>query len=201
MDELMTCVQGPDFPTGGILMGKSGIRAAYATGKGKLTLRGQTHFEKVRGRQAIIVTEIPYMVNKARLVKSIADLAKDKRIEGISHIQDESSREGMRIVIELKKDANEQIVLNKLFTYTQLQDTVSVNMLALVGGEPKTFEPEAGAGRIPEISGGSHHQPFQSSIWKRQKKRAHILQGFPAGNRLYRRSHCHSAGQQDRSGR
>ena len=139
MDELMTCVQGPDFPTGGILMGKSGIRAAYATGKGKLTLRGQTHFEKVRGRQAIIVTEIPYMVNKARLVKSIADLAKDKRIEGISHIQDESSREGMRIVIELKKDANEQIVLNKLFTYTQLQDTVSVNMLALVGGEPKTL--------------------------------------------------------------
>ncbi len=177
MDELMTCVQGPDFPTGGILMGKSGIRAAYATGKGKLTLRGQTHFEKVRGRQAIIVTEIPYMVNKARLVKSIADLAKDKRIEGISHIQDESSREGMRIVIELKKDANEQIVLNKLFTYTQLQDTVSVNMLALVGGEPKTLS-------LKQVL--EEYLKFQVEVitnrskfdLEKAKKRAHILQGF-----------------------
>ena len=177
MDELMTCVQGPDFPTGGILMGKSGIRAAYATGKGKLTLRGQTHFEKVRGRQAIIVTEIPYMVNKARLVKSIADLAKDKRIEGISHIQDESSREGMRIVIELKKDANEQIVLNKLFTYTQLQDTVSVNLLALVGGEPKTLS-------LKQVL--EEYLKFQVEVitnrskfdLEKAKKRAHILQGF-----------------------
>ena len=177
MDELMTCVQGPDFPTGGILMGKSGIRAAYATGKGKLTLRGQTHFEKVRGRQAIIVTEIPYMVNKARLVKSIADLAKDKRIEGISHIQDESSREGMRIVIELKKDANPQVVLNKLFSYTQLQDTVGVIMLALVNGIPKVLT-------LKEML--EQYIDFQVDVITRRtkfdlnkaKEREHILKGL-----------------------
>ena len=177
MDELMTCIQGPDFPTGGIIMGKSGIRAAYATGRGKITLRGQTHFEKVRGRQAIVVTEIPYMVNKARLVESIANLAKDKRIEGIHHIQDESSREGMRIVVELKKDANEQIVLNKLFSYTQLQDTVSVNMLALVNGEPKTLS-------LKQVL--EEYLQFQVEVitnrtkfdLEKAKKRAHILQGF-----------------------
>ena len=177
MDELMTCIQGPDFPTGGIIMGKSGIRAAYGTGRGRITLRGQTHFEKVRGRQSIVITEIPYMVNKARLVESIANLAKDKRIEGIHHIQDESSREGMRIVVELKKDANEQIVLNKLFSYTQLQDTVSVNMLALVKGEPKTLT-------LKQVL--QEYLQFQVDVitnrskfdLEKAKKRAHILQGF-----------------------
>ena len=119
LEELMQCIKGPDFPTGGIIMGYAGMRAAYATGRGKITLRGKTSFETVRGRESIIITEIPYMVNKARLVESIADHAKDNRIEGIYHIQDESSREGMRVVIELKKDANPQIVLNKLFSYTQ----------------------------------------------------------------------------------
>ncbi len=177
MDELMTCIQGPDFPTGGIIMGRSGIRAAYGTGRGRITLRGQTHFEKVRGRDSIIVTELPYMVNKARLVESIANLAKDKRIEGIHHIQDESSREGMRIVIELKKDANQQIVLNKLFSYTQLQDTVSVNMLALVSGEPKTLS-------LKEVL--VYYLQHQVDVitnrtrfeLDKAKKRAHILQGF-----------------------
>lgn len=177
MDELMTCIQGPDFPTGGIIMGRSGIRAAYGTGRGKITLRGQTHFEKVRGRESIVITEIPYMVNKARLVESIASLAKDKRIEGIYHIQDESSREGMRIVVELKKDANQQIVLNKLFSYTQLQDTVSVNMLALVDGEPKTLS-------LKQVL--EHYLQFQVEVitnrtkfdLEKAKKRAHILQGF-----------------------
>lgn len=177
MDELMTCIQGPDFPTGGIIMGRSGIRAAYGTGRGKITLRGQTHFEKVRGRESIVITEIPYMVNKARLVESIAGLAKDKRIEGIYHIQDESSREGMRIVVELKKDANQQIVLNKLFSYTQLQDTVSVNMLALVDGEPKTLS-------LKQVL--EHYLQFQVEVitnrtkfdLEKAKKRAHILQGF-----------------------
>lgn len=177
MDELMACIQGPDFPTGGIIMGRSGIRAAYATGRGKITLRGQTHFEKVRGRQSIIITEIPYMVNKARLIENIASLSKDKRIEGIYHIQDESSREGMRIVIELKKDANEQIVLNKLFSYTQLQDTVSVNMLALVNGEPKTLS-------LKQVL--EQYLQFQVEVitnrtrfdLEKAKKRAHILQGF-----------------------
>lgn len=177
MDELMTCIQGPDFPTGGIIMGRSGIRAAYSTGRGKITLRGQTHFEKVRGRESIIITEIPYMVNKARLVESIAGLAKDKRIDGIYHIQDESSREGMRIVVELKKDTNQQIVLNKLFSYTQLQDTVSVNMLALVKGEPKTLS-------LKQVL--EQYLEFQVEVitnrtkfdLEKAKKRAHILQGF-----------------------
>ncbi len=177
MDELMACIQGPDFPTGGIIMGRSGIRAAYATGRGKITLRGQTHFEKVRGRQSIIITEIPYMVNKARLIENIASLSKDKRIEGIYHIQDESSREGMRIVVKLKKDANEQIVLNKLFSYTQLQDTISVNMLALVNGEPKTLS-------LKQML--EQYLQFQVEVitnrtrfdLEKAKKRAHILQGF-----------------------
>lgn len=177
MDDLMTCIQGPDFPTGGIIMGRSGIRAAYGTGRGRITLRGMTHFEKVRGRDSIVITEIPYMVNKARLVESIANLAKDKRIEGIYHIQDESSREGMRIVVELKKDANQQIVLNKLFSYTQLQDTVSVNMLALVHGEPKTLS-------LKEVL--THYLQHQVDVitnrtkfdLEKAKKRAHILQGF-----------------------
>ena len=177
MDELMACIQGPDFPTGGIIMGRSGIRAAYATGRGKITLRGQTHFEKVRGRQSIIITEIPYMVNKARLIENIASLSKDKRIEGIYHIQEESSREGMRIVVELKKDANEQIVLNKLFSYTQLQDTISVNMLALVNGEPKTLS-------LKQVL--EQYLQFQVEVitnrtrfdLEKAKKRAHILQGF-----------------------
>lgn len=177
MDELMTCIQGPDFPTGGTIMGRSGIRAAYGTGRGKITLRGKTHFEKVRGRDSIIITELPYMVNKARLVESIAGLAKDKRIEGIYHIQDESSREGMRIVVEMKKDTNQQIVLNKLFSYTQLQDTVSINMLSLVDGEPKTLT-------LKQML--EYYLQFQVEVITKRckfdldkaRKRAHILQGF-----------------------
>ena len=134
LDELMQSIKGPDFPTGGIIMGRSGIRAAYGTGRGKITLRSKTSIEEIKGRNCIIVTEIPYMVNKARLVESIADLVKEKRIDGIHYINDESGKDGMRIVIELKKDANPQVVLNKLFSYTQLQDTVGVIMLALVNG-------------------------------------------------------------------
>ncbi len=177
IDDLMSKIKGPDFPTGGIIMGKAGIRAAYCTGRGKITLRSKVDFEKVRGRDAIIVTEIPYMVNKARLVESIAQLAKDKRVEGIAHIQDESSREGMRIVIELKKDTNSEIVLNKLYSYTQLQDTVGVIMLALVNGEPKILS-------LKEIL--EHYLNFQIEVitnrtkfdLNKAKKRAHILQGF-----------------------
>ena len=138
LDDLMTCIKGPDFPTGGIIMGKAGIRAAYATGRGKITLRSVTNIEEIKGRECIVVTEIPYMVNKSRLVTAIADLVKDKRIEGIHDLRDESDKEvGIRIVIELKKDAIAQVVLNKLFSYTQLQDTVGVIMLALVNGVPK----------------------------------------------------------------
>lgn len=139
LDELMQCIKGPDFPTGGIIMGKAGIRAAYATGRGKITLRAKTSVEEIKGRQCILVHEIPYMVNKARLIENIAALSKEKRVEGIHDIRDESGRDGMRICIELKKDAIPQIVLNKLFSYTQLQDTVGVIMLALVDGVPKVL--------------------------------------------------------------
>ena len=139
LDELMQCIKGPDFPTGGIIMGKAGIRAAYATGRGKITLRAKTSIEEIKGRQCILVHEIPYMVNKARLIENIAALSKEKRVEGIHDIRDESGRDGMRICIELKKDAIPQIVLNKLFSYTQLQDTVGVIMLALVDGVPKVL--------------------------------------------------------------
>lgn len=138
LDQLMEHIKGPDFPTGGIIMGRSGIRAAYATGRGKIILRAKTHIEQHKnGRERIIVTEIPYMVNKARLIERIADLVKEKKVDQISNIRDESSRKGMKIVIELKRDANAQIVLNQLYSFTQLQDTVGVTMLALVKGEPK----------------------------------------------------------------
>lgn len=140
LDDLMEYIKGPDFPTGGVIMGRSGIRAAYGTGRGKITVRSRCEIEDWKNdRQRIIVTEIPYMVNKARLIESIADLVKDKRVEAISDLRDESDREGMRIVIELKRDANAQVVLNQLFTYTQLQDTVGVIMLTLVNGVPRVL--------------------------------------------------------------
>lgn len=139
--EIMEYIPGPDFPTGGIIMGRSGIRSAYATGRGKITLRGRAEIEeKANGRYHIIITEIPYMVNKARLLEKIADLVKEKRLEGISDLRDESDRDGMRMVIELKKEANPQIVLNHLYSLTELQTTVGVIMLALDGGVPKVMD-------------------------------------------------------------
>lgn len=137
IEELMTRIQGPDFPTGGIIMGYSGIRSAYFTGRGKIILRGRANIVEESSHTRIVIDEIPYMVNKARLLQNIADLSRDKRIDGISTLRDESDRSGMRIVIELKRDANANVVLNKLYTYTQLQDTVGVIMLSLVNGEPK----------------------------------------------------------------
>ena len=140
LDELMEHIKGPDFPTGGIIMGRAAIRAAYATGRAKITLRSCTEIQEWKNdRYRIVVTEIPYGVNKARLIESIADLVKEKRVDGISDLRDESDREGLRIVIELKREANAQVVLNQLFTYTQLQDTVGVIMLALVNGQPKVL--------------------------------------------------------------
>ena len=134
----MECLPGPDFPTGGIIMGRSGIRAAYATGKGKITVRARTEIvEAKNGRFKIIVTELPYKVNKARLIENIANLVKDKRIEGISNIEDHSDRIGMHIEIDVKRDASPQIVLNQLFSYTQLQVTFGAIMLAIVDGQPK----------------------------------------------------------------
>lgn len=136
--ELMEYLPGPDFPTGGIIMGRSGIRAAYATGKGKITVRARTEIvEAKNGRFKIIVTELPYKVNKARLIENIANLVKDKRIEGISNIEDHSDRIGMHIEIDVKRDASPQIVLNQLFSYTQLQVTFGAIMLAIVDGQPK----------------------------------------------------------------
>ncbi len=139
IEEIMGCIKGPDFPTGGIIMGYSGIRSAYYTGRGKIILRGRTEIVEENNHTRIIVSEIPYMVNKARMLANIGDLIRDKRIDGISFVRDESDRNGMRIVVELKRDANANVVLNKLFTYTQLQDTVGVIMIALVDGQPKTL--------------------------------------------------------------
>lgn len=177
MEQLMEHIQGPDFPTGGIIMGRVGIRAAYGTGRGKITLRSRTHFEEIKGRNCIIVDEIPYMVNKTLILKNINQLCKDKRIEGIYDLRDESDKDGMRIVIELKKDAAPQIVLNKLFALTKLQDTVGIIMLALVNNEPKILT-------LKQML--SHYLDFQVDVIQRRTRydlrkaleRAHILQGF-----------------------
>ncbi|MCL2513224.1 MAG: DNA gyrase subunit A [Oscillospiraceae bacterium] len=138
LDELMEHIKGPDFPTYGTIMGRAGIRAAYGTGRGKVTLRAKAEIAEAKnGRFQIVVSELPYQVNKARLILAIADLVKEKRIEGISDVNDYSSREGMRMVVDLKRDANPQLVLNQLFSYTQMQITFGVIMLSIVNGEPK----------------------------------------------------------------
>ncbi len=136
MNELMQFIKGPDFPTGGTIMGRSGIREAYATGRGKITLRGKAEIVEKGNKNQIIITEIPYMVNKGRLVESIAELYKKKRIEGLSGLVDASDKKGMKIIIDVKRDASAEIVLNRLYSYSQLQDTVGVIMLALVNGVP-----------------------------------------------------------------
>ena len=175
---LMEYVKGPDFPTGGIIMGRSGIRAAYATGRGKITLRGRAEIvEKKNGRFEIIVTEIPYMVNKARLIESIADYVKDKKIEGISDLNDESSRKGMRIVIEVKKDANPQVVLNQLYRYTQLQDTVGVIMLALDHKTPKIMSLKGMMQRYVDFQDEVIRRRTQFDL-KKAEDRSHILEGL-----------------------
>jgi len=140
LDDLMEHIKGPDFPTGGVILGRSGIREAYHTGRGRVITRARSEIEELaNNRQRIVITEIPYMVNKARLVEKIAELVHEKRLEGISDIRDESDRQGMRIVIELKRDVQPQVVLNYLYKHTQLQDTFGVIMLALVDGEPKVL--------------------------------------------------------------
>ena len=178
LDGLMEYIKGPDFPTHGLIMGRAGIRSAYATGRGKITMRAKTEIvEKKNGRFEIQETEIPYMVNKARLIESIANLVKDKRIEGISDVNDYSSKKGMLISIELKRDANPQVVLNQLFSYTQLQDTFGAIMIALVNGEPKQLS-------LKEIL--SHYINFQEEVIVRRTRydlkkamdRAHILEGL-----------------------
>ena len=176
-EDLMEHIQGPDFPTAGIIAGVSGIRAAYATGRGKLRVRASAEIEETDNRTRIIVSELPYQVNKARLIESIANLVKDKNIEGISGLRDESDREGMRIVIELRRDANAQVVLNKLYKTTQMQTTFAIIMLALVDNQPKVLS-------LREII--DHYVAFQKQIivrrteydLKQARARAHILEGL-----------------------
>ena len=134
----MEIVPGPDFPTGGIILGRAGIRSAYATGRGSILMRGRVTIETIRKeREAIIITEIPYQVNKATMIEKIAELVRDKRIEGISDIRDECDRDGMRVVIELKRDAMADVVLNQLYRFTPLQTSFGANMVALNGGRPE----------------------------------------------------------------
>lgn len=176
--DLMEYIKGPDFPTGALIMGRSGIRAAYATGRGKIIVRAKAEIvEQKNGRFKIIVSELPYQVNKARLIESIADLVKDKRLEGISNIEDHSDRNGMHIEIDVKRDASPQIVLNKLYTLSQMQITFGTIMLAIVNGEPKVLT-------LKEML--THYIDFQADVitkrtifdLRKAKERAHILEGL-----------------------
>lgn len=175
--DLATMVKGPDFPTAGIILGKEGIKQAYETGRGKIQVRAKAEIEEEKGRNKIIVTELPYQVNKAKLVEAIADLVKDKRIEGISDLRDESDRDGMRVVIELKRDANPNVILNLLYKHTNMQISFGVIMIALVNQEPKTLN-------LKEILG--HYIDHQKVIITRRTQydlekaeaRAHILEGL-----------------------
>ena len=178
IEELMEIIKGPDFPTGAMILGKNGINQAYRTGRGKLKVRAVTDIETMpNGRHRIVATELPYMVNKAKLIEKIAELVKDKRIEGISDLRDESSREGLRVVIELKKDANPNVVLNQLYKHTQLQDTYGVIMLALVNNQPMILNLK----QMLEL-----YLKHQEEVVTRRtrfelnkaEERAHILQGL-----------------------
>lgn len=175
--DLMTEIKGPDFPTSGIILGTNGIRSAYETGRGKVIIRAKAEIEEEKGRNRIVVTEIPYQVNKSKLIENIANLVKDKRITGISDIRDESDRTGMRIVIELKRDANPNIVLNQLYKHTKLQDTFGIIMLALVNNQPEVLN-------LKQIL--VNYLDFQKEVIRRRTKfeldkalaRAHILEGL-----------------------
>ena len=178
LPELMECLPGPDFPTGGIIMGRSGIRAAYATGRGRITVRAKTEIiEAKNGRYKIIVTELPYKVNKARLIENIANLVKDKRLEGISNIEDHSDRNGMHIEIDVKRDASAQIVLNQLFSYTQLQVTFGAIMLAIVDGQPKILTLKDMLSCYIDFQEEVIHRRTQYNL-KKAMDRAHILEGL-----------------------
>ena len=178
--DLMQHITGPDFPTKAIILGRAGIRAAYATGKGRLTLRARTHFEEFgQNRTRIIVTEIPYQVNKRMLIKNMADQVNDKRLDGISEIRDESDRNGMRIVIELKKDANGQVVLNRLFNQTSLQTTFAINMIALVKNQsqPKVLSLRECLDEYLTFQEEVIYRRTQYDL-KKAQERAHLLQGL-----------------------
>ena len=141
IDDILGIIKGPDFPTGAMILGKSGIREAYTTGRGKIKVRAISNIETLpNGKNRIIITELPYLVNKAKLIEKIAELVRDKKVDGITDLRDESNREGMRVVIELRRDVNANIILNRLYKHTQLQDTFGVIMLSLVNNEPKILD-------------------------------------------------------------
>ncbi|MGM9924421.1 MAG: DNA gyrase subunit A [Bacillus sp. (in: firmicutes)] len=178
VDELMEFIPGPDFPTAGLILGRSGIRKAYQTGRGSITLRAKVEIEeKPNGKQTIVVTEIPYQVNKAKLVEKIAELARDKKVDGITDLRDESDRNGMRIVMEVRRDANANVLLNNLYKHTALQSSFGINMLALVGGQPKVLN-------LKECL--VHYLDHQKVVIRRRTEfelrkaeaRAHILEGL-----------------------
>ena len=178
VEELMTVIKGPDFPTAGLILGTEGIRQAYTTGRGVIKLRARVHIETTSsGRSRIIVTELPYQVNKARLVEKIAELVRDKAIEGITALNDESDRSGMRIVIDVRRDANANVILNQLYKHTQLQDSFGVIMLALVDGSPRVLT-------LKEVL--HYYIKHQQDVITRRTKyelakaeaRAHILEGL-----------------------
>ena len=184
LDEICQFIKGPDFPTGGVIMGRSGIRAAYATGRGKIKVRAKIEIVDLpNGKSQIVITEIPYMVNKARLVEAMANLVKDKRVDGITNIQDHSSREGMQIVVDIRRDANAQVILNQLFTYTQLEDTISMIHIALVPvGSTGKLQPRVLT--LRQII--DQYIAFQKDViarrtrfdMKKAQDRAHILEGL-----------------------
>ena len=178
IEEILKILKGPDFPTGGMILGTSGIDQAYRTGRGKVKVRAVTNIESMaNGKNRIVVTELPYMVNKARLIEKIADMVRDKRIDGITEIRDESNREGMRICIELRRDVNPNVILNQLYKHTQLQDTFGVIMLSLVNNEPKVLN-------LSEML--EYYLKHQEEVVTRRtryelnkaEERAHILQGL-----------------------
>ncbi len=178
VEDLINVIKGPDFPTGALIMGTDGIKSAYRTGRGKVKVRAKASIEELnKGKQQIIVTEIPYQVNKAKLIEKIADLVRDKKVEGISDLRDESDRNGMRIVIELKRDANANVIMNKLYKHTQMEDTFGIIMLAIVNGEPKVLN-------LHEVL--THYLNHQKEIITRRTQfdlnkaedRAHILEGL-----------------------
>jgi DNA gyrase subunit A len=177
IDELITHIKAPDFPTGGIIYGYEGVREAFKTGRGRIVIRAKVGFEEVNGREAIIVTEIPYQVNKAEMIKKTADLVNDKKIEGISNIRDESDRNGMRIVYELKRDAVPNVVLNTLYKYTQLQSSFSVNNIALVKGRPQMLNLKDLIHYFVEHRHDVVVRRAQYDL-RKAEERAHILEGL-----------------------
>ena len=185
--DLMEIVPGPDFPTGGIILGRSGIYNAYSTGRGSIMMRGKVNIEEMRGdREAIIITEVPYQVNKATMIEKMAELVRDKRIEGISDIRDESDRQGYRVVIELKRDAVADVVLNQLYRYTPLQTSFGANMVALNGGKPEVLTLLDMLKAFVVLPRGSHQPPHQ--VPAAQGARPRACAGRPGDRRRqYRR--------------